>query len=59
MHCYYSPRCIVGSTKAKLGTRETPRAAAFSVISEIFLFLSYSHHFSAEKCAGLLALVGK
>lgn len=52
-HCY-SPRCIVGSAQAKVGTREIPRA--FSVI---FLLLSCSRHFSAEKCAGLLASVGK
>lgn len=50
----YSPRCIVGSTQADLGTREIPRA--FSVI---FLLLSCSHHSSAEKCAGLPASVGK
>lgn len=49
-----SPRCIVGSRQADKGAREIPRA--FSVI---FLFLSCSRHSSAEKCAGLLASVGK
>lgn len=31
LHCYYSPRCIVGGTKAQLGIQGVPHVAAFVV----------------------------